>query len=697
MVEKQPIETLSDIIAWTKYARYSAEDKRREVPEETIARNEAMHLQKFAGTGLEDEIKRVYRDFVYTKKIVPSMRSFQFAGEPILREGGAQRIYNCSYAPVTAPDVWREFSLLLLSGVGVGYSVQRHHVEQLPTIKPRSGVRTHVIDDSIEGWAMAFDALVNSFFDGTERVRFDYSQIRQKGALIYTSGGRAPGSEPLKNSIDQIEGLLTSIVSERGETQMKPIEVHDSICLVAEAVLSGGIRRSALISLFSPDDQEMMNAKSVDIKWWEFAPYRARANNSVVFDRKTTERPAFENMWETVKNSGTGEPGLFWTHDLDIGTNPCGEISLIPHYDENGNIDGGEFCNLTEVNAATVTSQEDLNERVEAATLLGTLQASYDDLSSLLRPGWKNQIQESRLLGVSMTGIAAGRVLDLDLKEASRAAKDENARVADIIGINHAHRITTVKPSGTSSLWLSGSHSPVTGEPEYVSSGIHAYHAPYILRRVRLNKGEAMYKYIAENHPSMVEDEAFDPENTAVITFPIKSPEGAITRDEAIENMLERVRRFNVDWIGEGHRKGANRNNVSVTISIRELTRKQRIANFFKSIVNFFGANLDTRDEWRKTADWLWENRALYGGISVLPASDAWYPQLPFEETDKETYDRLVESMEAIDISQIVEEEDHTNLQGELACIAGNCEVTDISSDENEEEKPVFEFQTIAS
>lgn len=663
--ENRAVQTLADIIAWSKYARYMPELQRRETPTEIITRNMQMHLNKFAGTGLEDEIQQLYRDYIFTKKVVPSMRSFQFAGDPILREGGNQRIYNCSYAPVTAPDVWREFTLLLLSGVGVGYSVQRHHVEQLPTIKPRQGEKTFVVPDSIEGWALAADELVNSFFYGTEKVRFDYSQIRRKGAIIHTSGGRAPGYEPLKKSLDLIEEIFDRIIERRGETKLKPIEVHDSICIMSDAVLSGGIRRSALISLFSNDDEEMLNAKSVSIEWWNHAPWRARANNSAVFHRDHTNREDFDRMWEAVKNSGTGEPGVFWTSDRDYGTNPCGEIGLRPN----------SFCNLEEINAATVVDQKDLNARVRAAAFLGTLQAAYDDISPLLREVWKENIQEERLLGVSMTGIASGAVLNLDLEEAAREANRENERIASKIGITPAHRVTTVKPSGTSSLWLSGAISPRTGKPEYVSSGIHAYHAPYILRRIRLNKGEALYQYIAEYHPDMVEDENFDPDNTAVITFPIKSPDGAITRDEPVEQMLNRVRRFNTEWVGTGHRQGINRHNVSVTISVRD-------------------------NEWDVVGDWLWENRDTYGGISVLPAMDAWYPQLPFEDTDRETYERMAAQMEMIDVSQIIEEEDHTNLQGELACSGGACEVTEVSSGEEEEETfeeaQTFEFAALS-
>lgn len=660
---QHPVETLSDIISWSKYARYLPQEKRREVPDEIVDRNRDMHLQKFSGTPIADEIPRLYEEYVRTKKVVPSMRSFQFAGEPILRDGGSQRIYNCSYAPVTAPDVWREFMLLLLSGVGVGYSVQRHHVNQLPSIKPRqSREKVYTIPDSIEGWALAVDELMNSFFNGSEQIRFDYSQIREKGAILHTSGGRAPGSEPLKNTLDDIERFMENIIGERGQTKLKPIEAHDTLCMVSDAVLSGGIRRSALISLFDNNDEEMLNAKSVATKWWEHALYRARANNSAVFHRDHTTREDFDRMWDVVQNSGTGEPGVFWTSDWDAGCNPCGEIALFPSYDKNGAIDGGSFCNLTEINAATVVSQEDLNSRARAAAFLGTLQTAYDDISPLLRDGWKKKIQEERLLGVSMTGIAAGRVDNLDLREAAHEAKKENERVASLLGISPAHRVTTVKPSGTSSLWLSGSLDPDTGEPQYVSSGIHAYHAPYILRRIRLNKGEALYKHIVQRHSEMVEDESFDPQNTAVITFPIKSPQGATTRDEAVDDMLERVRRFNVEWIGSGHRQGINRHNVSVTISIKD-------------------------GEWETVGEWLWQNRELYGGISVLPAMDAWYPQLPFEETNREVYEMMEKTMASIDVGEIVEESDHTNLQGEIACGGGSCEITDVSSSEDADEK----------
>ena len=674
--EHVAIQNLSDIITWSKYAQYMPEKQRRETNDEILTRNMNMHLEKFQGTGIEDEIKQVYHNFVWPKKIVPSMRSLQFAGKAIMREGGSQRIYNCSYAPVTAPDVWREFMLLLLSGVGVGYSVQRRHVNQLPTVKPRNGFEMYTIPDSIEGWALAIDKLIQSFFEGGPVVSFDYSQIRKKGALIHISGGRAPGSEPLKKTLNDITHYVETIIEQRRETQLKPIEVHDTICMVSEAVLSGGIRRSALISLFDNDDEEMLHAKDVNTQWWEFAPYRARANNSAVFHREHSTEKDFNRLWDAVEQSGTGEPGIFWTSDWDWGTNPCGEIGLKPHYDENGNVNGGQFCNLTEINAATVKSQEDFNARARAAAFLGTLQSAYDDLSPLLREGWRKTIEEERLLGVSITGIASGTLDDLDLNEAAVEARRENQRIAKTIGINPAARITTTKPSGTASLYLSGSLK--NGQPVYVSSGIHAYHSPYIIRRIRINKQEALYQYLAENQPSMVEDENFDPENTAVISFPIKSPEGAVYRNEAVDDMLSRVHRFNTEWVRQGHVYGKNGHNVSVTISIRhtdEKTKKYRkMKRFLKKT---FGVQMDAaKDEWEYVRQWLWDNRHTYGGISVLPMMDAWYPQLPFEDATKEQYEELLDSMNKIDISQVIEEEDHTDLQGELACAGGSCEIS---------------------
>ena len=553
---------LSDIVVYNKYAKYIPGLKRRETWNELVTRNKEMHQEKFPQ--LKEEIEDVYK-LVYDKKVLPSMRSLQFAGKPI--EINNSRIFNCSYLPI---DDWRSFSevmFLLLSGCGVGYSVQKHHIEKLPEIRIPRKTRRFLVGDSIEGWADAVKVLMKSYYGITAaRPIFDFRDIRPKGAELITVGGKAPGSEPLKECLFQIQKVLDR--KNDGE-QLTPIEAHDIICHIADAVLSGGIRRAALISLFDLHDNEMLTAKHG--AWWELNPQRGRANNSAVVIRSKVTKKDFDDLWAKIVASNSGEPGVYFSNDKDWGTNPCCEIALRPF----------QFCNLTEINVSNIESQEDLNKRVKAGAFLGTLQASYTDFH-YLRDIWKRTTEKDALVGVGMTGIGSGKVLDFDLEEAAKKAKEANEEIAKIIGVNRAARVTTVKPSGTSSLVLG------------TSSGIHAWHNDFYIRRMRLGKNEAIYKYLAEFHPELVEDDFFKPDIQAVVSVPQQSPNGAIYRTESAFDLLERTRKFNVEWVKKGHRKGANTNNVSATISVKQ-------------------------DEWEKVGKWMWDNKDTFNGLSVLP------------------------------------------------------------------------------
>jgi len=532
-------QILSDITVHMKYARFLAENTRRELYPELVDRNKQMHIKKYPH--MKEEIESAYQ-YVYEKKVLPSMRSMQFGGKPI--EVAPNRVFNCAYMPIDDARAFGEAMFLLLGGTGVGYSVQGHHVDKLPEIRKPNGKRTYryLVGDSIEGWADAVKALVMSYFRGTSKLRFDFSDIRPKGARLVTSGGKAPGPQPLKECLVKLEGMLEA--KENGD-KLSPIEVHDMVCHIADAVLAGGIRRAALISLFSADDDEMIGCKTGN--WWETNPQRGRANNSVVLMRHLITKDFFMDLWERVKASGAGEPGFYFTHDKDWGTNPCCEIALRPY----------QFCNLTEVNVSDVESQEDYENRVRAAAFIGTLQASYTDFH-YLRSVWQRTTEREALIGVSMTGIASGNVLKLDMESASKIVKQENARVAELIGINVAARTTCVKPAGTTSLTLG------------TSSGIHAWHAPYYIRRLRVGKNEAIYNYLSQSHPELVEDEYFRPHDTAVISVPQKSPDNAILRSESALDLLERVKRVSIEWVKGGHRKGQNTHNVSATITIKE-------------------------------------------------------------------------------------------------------------------------------
>jgi ribonucleoside-diphosphate reductase alpha chain len=423
-------EILSNITVYMKYAKYDAVKMRRETWDELVTRNMDMHIKKYPQ--IEKEIREVYR-MVFDKKILPSMRSLQFGGKPI--EISPNRIYNCAYLPIDNIDAFSETMFLLLGGTGVGYSVQKHHVEELPEIrKPNvNRHRRYLIGDSIEGWADAIKVLLKSYIGQvTSTIQFDYSDIRPKGERLVTSGGKAPGPQPLKDCIHKIKSILDNKVD--GE-KLSTIEVHDIICHIADAVLSGGIRRAALISLFSADDDEMIACKSGN--WWELNPQRGRANNSAVLVRHKITEEFFMGLWKRIEASGSGEPGIYLTNDKDWGTNPCCEIALRPF----------QFCNLCEVNVSNIESQEDFNSRVKAATFIGTLQAGYTNFH-YLRDIWRRTTEKDALIGVGMTGIGSGFVLGYDMKEAAKVCKEENARIAELIGINKAARTTTVKPSG---------------------------------------------------------------------------------------------------------------------------------------------------------------------------------------------------------------------------------------------------------
>ncbi len=613
---------LSDITVYMKYAKFVPELNRRETWAELVTRNKNMHIKKYPA--LTDQIEDAYK-LVYEKKILPSMRSLQFGGKPI--EISPNRVYNCAYLPIDSIECFHEIMFLLLGGTGVGYSVQQHHVAKLPIVNKPYVKRTRrfLIGDSIEGWADAIKVLMKSYM-GDKRsssVQFDFSDIRPKGAQLVTSGGKAPGPQPLKECILKIKGIFDG--KEDG-TPLTTLEAHDIVCHIADAVLAGGIRRAALISLFSAGDDEMIAAKSGN--WWETDPQRGRSNNSAVLMRHKVTQEFFMDLWKRVELSGSGEPGIYLNNDKDWGTNPCCEIALRPF----------QFCNLCEVNASDLESQEDFNDRVKKASFIGTLQAGYTDFH-YLRDVWRDTTEKDALIGVSMTGIGSAAVLQLDMKAAASIVKRENTKTAKLIGINPAARCTTVKPAGTTSLALG------------TSSGIHAWHNDYYTRRIRVGKNESMYKYLAENHPELVEDEFFRPHDTAVISIPQKAPKGSILRDESPFDLFERIKKVAQEWIVPGHRKGSNTHNVSATVSLKQ-------------------------EEWDAAGKWMWENRDHYNGLSVLPYDGGTYTQAPFEDISKVNYDMAMAHLKNVDLTRISEAEDETDLSGELACAGGACEIT---------------------
>ncbi|MBL7860777.1 MAG: hypothetical protein JNJ65_06410 [Cyclobacteriaceae bacterium] len=610
-------QILSDIIVYMKYARYLPELKRRETWDEICTRYQHMMTEKYPHQS--GEIEEAMQ-WVRQKKVLPSMRAMQFAGPAIARNNS--RIYNCAYLPVDDIRAFSETMFLLLGGTGVGYSVQYHHIDKLPPIQKAQKHRRFLVGDSLEGWADAVKVLLKGYFGISEYIPdFDYSDIRPKGARLVTAGGKAPGPEPLKICIAHVQALLDR--KQHGE-KLTPLECHDLMCHLANAVLAGGIRRSAMISLFSFGDEEMLTCKYGN--WWELNEQRGRANNSVVLQRDGISRQEFFDLWKKIELSGSGEPGFYFTNDLDWGTNPCCEIALRPF----------QFCNLCEVNVSDVETQEELNARARMAAYLGTLQAGFTNFH-YLREVWKTTTEQDALIGVGMTGIASGRVLKLDLNETAQEVKRVNLETSSIIGIQFAARCTTIKPSGTSSLVLG------------TSSGIHAWHHDYYIRRVRIGKNEALYEYLRITHPELLEDDLLNSKQ-AIICVPQKAPAGSILRNESTLALLERIKKFNSEWVRNGFRRGSNANNVSATVSIPD-------------------------EDWPQVGEWMWLNKASYNGLSVLPFDTGNYKQAPFEDISEEHFKELEKSLKSIDLTQVYEHDDETDHKAEAACAGGACQL----------------------
>ena len=611
-------EILSDITVFNKYAKYIPEKNRRETWKEICNRNLMMHVEKFPF--MKEELVEIYNNYIIPKKILPSMRSMQFAGRPI--DLSNSRIFNCAYLPMDHPFAFAELMFLLLGGTGTGYSVRKKHVEKLPPIiGPMEKQRRFLISDSIEGWADAVKVLIKAYTKGKSNPLFDFRDIRKKGARLITSGGKAPGPAPLRICLEHIREILDGAIGRKLET----IEVHDICCHIADAVLSGGIRRAAMIAGFDYDDMDMMSCKSGS--WWELNPQRGRANNSVILKRGEVDSELFFKIWETIKQSGAGEPGFYWTDDDDSFTNPCGEIRLDPF----------QFCNLTEINGSDIKNQEEFNKRAEVASIIGTLQATYTDFH-YLRPCWKDQTEKDFLIGVGITGIASKDFLNLDHVQAAKIVKETNEKYAGLLGIKPASRTTTVKPSGTSSL--------VVGS----SSGIHAWHNDYYIRRMRIGKNESLYNYLIENFPDLIEDCVFKPHLEAVISFPQKAPDNAILRTESVFDFLDRIKHFNQNWVRVGSRNADKHNNVSCTVSLKD-------------------------DDWGPVGEWMWTNREVYNGISVIPYDGGTYVQTPFEDCTEEKYLELMSHLKSIDLSKVIEIDDNTNLNDQIACAGGACTI----------------------
>ncbi len=608
---------LSELVAYRTYAKHLNHLNRRESLEETLNRNLGMFLDKYPK--LSRDIFKAGKQ-LHDFNVMPSMRSLQFGGEAIVRNN--VRLFNCSFANITYPRIFPEALFLLLSGTGFGYSVQRHHINQLPGLKKPKEEGTYVVHDSIEGWAEALRSLTDSYFYGGIRPIFDFSRVRPKGSYLVTTGAKAPGPEPLRHMLVKVEEVLKVAVSRK----LRSIEVHDMICLIADCVLSGGIRRAALISLFDRTDTDMLTSKHGN--WWEKHPHRARANNTAVLPRHEVTREEFENVFDMCIASNAGEPGFLFTNDLDWGTNPCAEIGL----------QSNQFCNLTTTNLTGIKNDKDFHNRVYAAALLGTLQASFTDFPYLSEK-WRTVTESEALIGCSFTGIADSPGLSADqLQAAARTVLEVNEKYARKIGINISARTTAIKPEGTASCVLGS------------SSGIHARHSEYYLRRVRMNKDDELARYLSRVVPELVEADLFSPTGV-VVTIPQESPAGAITRhQESASSLFNRVKHYYENWVVPGHRSGANTHNVSCTINYKP----EEVAELRES---------------------LWNDRMSYAAVSLLPFSDSIYQQAPFEDTDKATFDKYNNMVKEIDLTKVMEMEDNTNRAEQLACSGGICSI----------------------
>tara|TARA_R110000824_G_scaffold12806_4_gene55877 strand:- start:3757 stop:5679 length:1923 start_codon:yes stop_codon:yes gene_type:complete len=629
-------------IALSRYARWIEEDNRRETWEETVTRlinYFSYHVDTNLGVKLDEEIWKKLKNNIVSLNIMPSMRSMMTAGPALSRENIAG--YNCSYIPIDNPKAFDEVLYILMNGTGVGFSVERQYINSLPTIPDREFEHTEdviSVADSKEGWARAFRDLISYLY--TCRVpKINVSKVRAAGARLKTFGGRASGPQPL---VDLFDFTITKFKEARGR-KLNSLECHDLVCKTGEVVVVGGVRRSALISLSNLSDYRMREAKTG--QWWETNPERALANNSAVY----TDMPdtgTFMNEWLSLYQSKSGERGVFNRQsaqkkaaqnkrresDIEFGTNPCSEIILRPN----------QFCNLTEVVCRSGDTKTTLKNKIEMATILGTIQATFTNFG-YLRKRWQNNTEEERLLGVSLTGIMDCPVLNgtssnlpSTLEYLRSVAVETNKQWASKLNIPQSTAITCVKPSGTVSQLVNS------------ASGVHARHNKHYIRTVRGdNKDPLTQLMISVGVPYEIDH--LQPNTTTVFSFPMKSPDKAICRNDlsAIQQ-LELWKTYAEHWC---------EHKPSVTITVKE-------------------------KEWINVGAWCWNNFNYLSGVSFLPQTDYTYKQAPYQDIEDKEYNELLEKMpKNIDWAKLsdIEKEDTTTGAQELACTAGVCELVDLT------------------
>jgi ribonucleoside-diphosphate reductase alpha chain len=600
------LQELQNYTFVSKYARWLEDKNRRETWKEAVDRvREMMHTQ-YDSFGISEDIDWAY-DIMYKKKVLGSQRALQFGGDPILKRHA--KIYNCTASYCDRLRFFQECFWLLLCGSGTGFSVQKHHVAKLPALEhevENDQATKYVIEDSIEGWANALGVLLSSYFSKpveefkqykNTHIVFDYSNIRPKGSSLASGVGKAPGYEPLANGLEKVRALLDRCIS-NGQKKLRSIDAYDIVMHSSDAVLSGGVRRSASLALFSPDDDEMAKAKTGN--WYVENPQRARSNNSALLLKSETTFEEFAGLMQSVKEFG--EPGFIWSESTEMIFNPCVEIGMWPIEEASGKT-GWQGCNLSTINCSNVEDEEDFYERCKAAAIIGTLQAGFTKMEYLGLTSEKIFEREA-LLGVSLTGTMEKHDLVLSEKTLTKGAKiavETNKQIAKRININQAARVTCLKPEGTSSSMLG------------TSSGIHPHHAKRYIRHVQANILEAPYQHFKKVNPQACEKSSWSANNTdEVVKFPIEVPDGAKLRNQlpAVE-MLSVVKETQKNWVHSGKNRSLCTqeylsHNVSNTVTVKP-------------------------DEWESVTKYIYDNRKYFAGISLIPQSgDKDYPQAPF-------------------------------------------------------------------
>lgn len=636
-------QALSDYLFASKYAKHLGD--RRETYPEAVRRVMGMHREKYAEK--LDTIAQWITDAEYAllqKEVLGSQRNMQYGGLPVMLKN--ERSYNCCASYCDRPEFFKQAFFLLLMGCGVGFSVQRHHVDRLPDVsRPIDESTRHVVADTCEGWADALDALLDSYFGGGRTVRFDYSLVRPEGSILSSGVGFAPGPKPLRDALEAIRALLEECV-DRG-ARLRPIDCYDIVMHASCAVLSGGVRRSATICIFSVDDDEMATAKTREN--FDVArglnPQRGRSNNSAVLLRNSTSRATFQRFMDIARHGG-GEPGFYWVDSLDIVPNPCLEVGFYPVWEGRS---CWHFCNLSTINGAKCKTRADFLIACRNAAVLGTLQAGYTNFP-YLGPDTEALVRHEALIGVSIAGVkdSPELLLDGEVLEAGVAVIEyANVVVSDALRIRPAARLTVEKPDGTSAPFLGA------------ASGIHDRHAHMTIRRVQANRNELPAKAFAEANPHAVEALVWR-EGDIVLKFPLLAPEGArLRRDSTAVQQLRDVATFKKHWIDAGRvaarcNHPAVENSVSNTVTVQE-------------------------GEWDAVADFIYENRTSYAGVSLLSASgDLDYPQAPLVSCDEP--ERAVLKDEWCDLANRLQPVDYSasvlvSRQGDVACAGGACEI----------------------